>query len=163
MTCSWGLAYGGPQPGSYHLADKDNGLLEMTVGIVANYVSNNQVSPEELARLVSAVHSSLVNVRQPIQEAPETPERLTPAAIRKLVTADGITSLVDGRKFKSLKRHLGLNGYTPQAYREHFGLPKDFPMVHPEYSAQRSALAKSSRLGSGGRQPRNTVSTTKRA
>jgi predicted transcriptional regulator len=141
------------------LADKENGLLEMTVGIVANYVSNNRVSPEELAGLVSAVHSSLANVGQPVEEVPAVPERLSPAAIKKLITADGITSLVDGRKFKSLKRHLALNGFTPQAYREHFGLPKDFPMVHPDYAAKRSALAKSMKLGSGGRSRKTAVSS----
>lgn len=139
------------------MADQDNSLLDMTVGIVANYVSNNRVQPDELAGLISSVHNALGSVGQPVQETPQAPETLTPAAIRKLITPQGITSLVDGRKFKSLKRHLSLNGYTPKAYREHFGLPDDFPMVHPEYAARRSALAKSAGLGQGGRQPKKVA------
>jgi len=130
------------------------GLLDMTVGIVANFVSNNRVSPDELPGLISTVHSSLSNVGQPMEPEVEARERLTPGAIRKLVTHDGIVSLIDGRKFKSMKRHLSLQGYTPESYREHFGLPKDFPMVSPEYAAARSALAKSMGLGQGGRQPK---------
>ena len=70
---------------------------------------------------------------------------------------DGIISLIDGRKFKSMKRHLSLQGFTPESYREHFSLPKDFPMVSPEYAARRSALARSMGLGLGGRQPKADV------
>ncbi|WP_426052044.1 MucR family transcriptional regulator [Brevundimonas sp. SL161] len=139
------------------LTDDKTVLLDMTVGIVANYVSNNRVSPDELAGLISSVHNALGSVGEPVEEISETPERLTPSAIRKLITPNGIRSLIDGRVFKSMKRHLTLNGWTPRLYREHFGLPKDFPMVHPEYSRARSAMAKSMGLGSGGRQMKKAV------
>lgn len=134
-----------------------SGLLDMTVGIVANFVSNNRVSPDELPGLIATIHSSLANVGQAMEPKVETPERLTPSAIKKLVTPNGIRSLIDGRVFKSMKRHLTQKGWTPESYREHFGLPNDFPMVHPEYSQTRSALAKSIGLGSGGRQPRKAT------
>lgn len=136
----------------------------MTTGIIANFVANNRVTPDELPGLVATVHGSLSRLGDGSSEEPETetPERLTPAAIRKLITPQGITSLIDGRKFKSLKRHLSLAGYTPQAYRAHFGLPADFPMVHPDYAAQRSALAKSMGLGSGGRQPKKAERVTRK-
>lgn len=134
------------------------GLLAMTTGIIANFVANNRVTPEELPGLVATVHGSLSRLGgEPEPEETEAPARLTPAAIRKLIQPDGIVSLIDGRKFKSMKRHLSLQGYTPESYREHFGLPKDFPMVSPEYSQARSALAKSMGLGSGGRQAKKAV------
>lgn len=135
------------------MADHDpTGLLAMTTGIIANFVANNRVTPDELPGLVATVHGSLSRLGgEPEPEEADTPARLTPAAIRKLVQPDGIVSLIDGRKFKSMKRHLSLQGYTPESYREHFGLPKDFPMVSSEYAAQRSALAKAAGLGQGGR------------
>lgn len=139
------------------MADNDtSALLAMTTGIIANFVANNRVSPDELAGLVATVHGSLSRLGEAPNREPEAEvtERLTPGAIRKLITPQGITSLIDGRKFKSLKRHLSIAGYTPEAYRERFGLPKDFPMVHPDYAAQRSALAKSMGLGVGGRKPK---------
>ena len=141
------------------MADTDQtALLAMTTGIVANFVANNRVSPDELPGLVTMVHAALSGLGgDPEAEEAVTPARLTPAAIRKLIGPDGIISLIDGRKFKSMKRHLSLQGFTPESYREHFSLPKDFPMVSPEYAARRSALARSMGLGLGGRQPKADV------
>lgn len=128
--------------------DNTTALLEMTTGIIANYVANNRVTPDELPGLIASVHGSLASVGGPApDQESDAPDRLTPAQIRKLVTPAGITSLIDGRKFKSLRRHVTANGYTAESYREHFGLPKDFPMVSPDYAASRSALAKASGLG----------------
>ena len=145
------------------MADHDpTGLLAMTTGIIANFVANNRVTPEELPGLVATIHGSLSRLGQePEPELDIAPARLTPAGVRKLIQPDGIVSLIDGRKFKSMRRHLTLQGYTPQSYRDHFGLPSDFPMVAPEYAAQRSALAKAAGLGSGGRQPKKVVSAEK--
>ena len=113
------------------MADNPNALLEMTTGIIANFVANNRVTPEELPGLVATVHGSLSRLGgEPEPEEKAAPERLTPAAIRKLITPDGIRSLIDGRVFKSMKRHLTLNGMSPQEYRIRYGLPADFPMVH---------------------------------
>ena len=147
------------------MADTDqSALLVMTTGIIANFVANNRVSPDELPGLVTMVHGSLSHLGgDPGPEETEAPARLTPAAIRKLIQPDGVVSLIDGRKFKSMKRHLSLQGYTPKSYRAHFSLPKDFPMVSPEYAAQRSALAKSMGLGQGGRQPKKAEIAAKPA
>lgn len=134
------------------MAENNNSaLLVMTTGIVANYVANNRLSPDELPGFVATVHGSLKRLGESQNKDPtsEATKRLTPGAIRRLITPQGITSLIDGRHFKSLRRHVSAAGYTPETYRERFGLPADFPMVHPEYSAQRSALAKS--MGLGGR------------
>ena len=147
------------------MADTDqSALLVMTTGIIANFVANNRVSPDELPGLVTMVHGSLSHLGgDPEPEETEAPARLTPAAIRKLIQPDGIVSLIDGRKFKSMKRHLSLQCFTPESYRAHFSLPKDFPMVSPEYAAQRSALAKSMGLGQGGRQPKKAEIAAKPA
>ena len=147
------------------MADTDqSALLAMTTGIIANFVANNRVSPDELPGLVTMVHGSLSRLGgEPEVEEAEAPARLTPAAIRKLIQPDGIVSLIDGRKFKSMKRHLSNQGFTPESYREHFSLPKDFPMVSPDYAAQRLALAKSMGLGLGGRQPKKGEVATKPA
>lgn len=148
--------------GEIALTEEKTGLLDMAVGIIANYVAYNRVTPDELPNLIASVHSSLANVGQTVEaEAPE-PERLTPAAIRKLITPTGIKSLIDGREFRSMKRHLTMNGYSPESYREHFALPKDFPMVHPDYSAARSQMAKSMGLGSGGRKPKAAAKPTRK-
>lgn len=154
--------YGAPSPWRDHLTNDKTDLLDMTVGIVSNYVSNHRVSPEELAGLISSVHGALGNVGQAIEEETSEPERLTPAAIRKLITPDGVRSLIDGRVFKSMKRHLTINGMTPQEYRAKYGLPADFPMVSANYAAQRSAMAKAIGLGSGGRKPKGPIKAARK-
>lgn len=130
------------------MSDDKTALLEMTTGIIANYVANNRVAPEDLPGVIAAVHGALAQVGRPEpDDQGAAPERLTPAQIRKLITPLGIVSLVDGRRFKSLRRHLTANGYTAESYREHFGLPRDFPMVSPDYAATRSAMARAAGLG----------------
>ncbi|MDF3214822.1 transcriptional regulator [Mesorhizobium sp. M7A.F.Ca.CA.001.09.2.1] len=120
-------------------------LLELTADIVAAYVQNNATPVAGLPDLIASVNSALSNLVQPVE--PPTP-MLTPAVNpKKSVFPDYIVSLEDGRKFKSMKRHLGLLGMTPDQYRTRWGLAKDYPMVAPSYAAQRSALAKSSGLG----------------
>ena len=122
-------------------------LSTLTADIVSAYVSNNKVQTSELAAVISQVHQALGSVGQPA--APVQPESPKPSAaeIRKSRTPEFLTSFVDGRKYKSLKRHLTTNGMTPDEYRTRFGLPKDYPMVAESYSAQRSALAKTLGLG----------------
>ncbi len=122
-------------------------LSTLTADIVSAYVSNNKVQTSELAAVISQVHQALGSVGQPVAPVqPETPKPST-AEIRKSRTPEFLTSFVDGRKYKSLKRHLTTNGLTPDEYRTRFGLPKDYPMVAESYSAQRSALAKTLGLG----------------
>src|SRR5215210_8059801 len=122
-------------------------LSELTAEIVSAYVSNNSVRTEDLASLISDVHSALQNA--PNGRAEPAPEPQHPAVpIKKSVTPDYIISLENGQKFKSLKRHL-MNSYgiTPAEYRAKWGLPKDYPMVAPNYAKARSELA--TRMGLG--------------
>ena len=124
------------------------GLAELTSEIVAAYVANNSVRPADVPELISSIHgtlSSLGKAPAPVAEA-EPPKPAVP--VKKSITDDYLISLFDGRKFKSLKRHLlAEHGMTPDEYRTMFGLPKDYPMVAPAYAKQRSSLAKSLGLG----------------
>ena len=120
-------------------------LLSLTAEVVSAYVSKNPLPTAQLAEVITQVHHSLKALSGPTQE-PQAP--LTPAVpIKKSVTPDYIVSLEDGRKFKSMKRYLGLLGMTPNEYRQKWGLPRDYPMVAPSYAAKRSELAKSLGLG----------------
>lgn len=121
-------------------------LIELTADVVSAYVSNNPVPVGELPALIDHVHAALkATMGGPVAK----PEELKPAVpIRKSVTPDYIISLEDGKKFKSLKRHLATHyGLTPEEYRAKWGLPADYPMVAPNYAAARSALAKTMGLG----------------
>ncbi len=120
-------------------------IIGLTAEIVAAYVEKNSISANDLPALIKSIHHTLANI-----EAPAAAEAvaLTPAVpIKKSITPDFIISLEDGRKFKSMKRHLGIKGMTPDQYRAKWGLPNDYPMVAPAYAAARSNLAKSSGLG----------------
>ena len=124
-------------------------LTELTSELVAAYVSKNHVQAGELPELIRSVHQTLGALRQgsalPATEA-EPPKPAVP--IKKSITDDYLISLFDGRRFKSLKRHLSAeHGMTPDEYRTMFGLPRDYPMVAPGYAKQRSTLAKSLGLG----------------
>lgn len=129
---------------------------ELAAEIVSAYVSNNPVPPAELPALIARVHaavSSLGAGGDPGAAAPASEiEKPTPAQMRKSVRDDGIVSFIDGKTYKTLKRHLSSHGLDPMTYRERYGLPSDYPMVAPSYAAQRSALAKAIGLGvQGGR------------
>jgi len=120
-------------------------LAELTADVVAAYVSNNPVPVGELPGLIVSVHASLSGLTQPV--APLVEPQAPAVNPKKSVFPDHIVSLENGRKFKSMKRHLGLLGMTPDQYRAKWGLPRDYPMVAPSYAATRSALAKASGLG----------------
>jgi predicted transcriptional regulator len=121
----------------------DHTIRDLTAEIVSAYVSNNAVSRADLAGVVEGVAAALAG----LGKAPE-PEPLTPpVSIRKSVTPDFLISLEDGKHYKSLKRHLGVRGLTPDQHRAKWNLPADYPMVAPNYAAARSALAKSLGLG----------------
>ncbi|UVK54805.1 MucR family transcriptional regulator [Mesorhizobium sp. AR02] len=126
-------------------ADRNANLMGLTADIVAAFVQNNSVPVAGLPDLISSVNSALSSLSQPrVAEQPAQTPAVNP---KRSVFPDYIVSLEDGRKFKSMKRHLGLLGMTPDEYRAKWGLPKDYPMVAPSYAAQRSELAKSSGLG----------------
>jgi predicted transcriptional regulator len=125
---------------------KTESEIALAADIVAAYVSNNSVPTGGLADLIHTVHSALTKLGADAA-APE-PEALVPAVpIRKSITPEFLICLDDGRKFKSLKRHLASLGLTPDKYRLKWNLPSDYPMVAPNYAAKRSALAKSLGLG----------------
>jgi predicted transcriptional regulator len=122
-------------------------LVSLTVDIVSAYVSNNSVSVSDVPALVGEIHKSLKNLGTGTME--KAAEPLVPAvAVKKSIQPDFITCLEDGRRFKALKRHLRSNyNMTPAEYRTKWNLPHDYPMVAPNYSKTRSALAKSLGLG----------------
>jgi predicted transcriptional regulator len=125
----------------------DGTFIELTASIVSAYVSNHSVPSEELPALIGQVHNALTRVSTGQAEA--FAEALRPAiAVKKSVTPDYIVCLEDGKKFKSLKRHLRTQyNMTPEQYREKWGLAPDYPMVAPNYAAARSQLAKEMGLG----------------
>lgn len=126
----------------------DVDFVSLAAGIVSAYVRSNSVPTSELPSLIHSVHSSLQNVTLPAA-APQTPVKVEPAVpVRKSITPDYIVCLLDGKRFKSLKRHLRTTyDLSPDQYREKFDLPFDYPMVAPNYAAERSALAKKIGLG----------------
>lgn len=126
--------------------ESGNNLIELTADIVSAYVQNNPVPASGLPDLIASVNSALSNIGQDIP--PEAPTQKPAVNPKRSVFPDYIISLEDGEKYKSLKRHLAVrHGLTPDEYRTKWGLAKDYPMVAPNYSAARSALAKSSGLG----------------
>lgn len=133
------------------------GLLDMTVGIVANYVSNNAVTAEALPGLIASVHAALANTETAEAPVEEAVERPSAAQVRRSVSEAGLVSFIDGRTYQSLKRHLSGHGMTPDDYRARFGLRSDYPMVSPAYAARRSVLAKAIGLGQKGRQPKTAA------
>jgi predicted transcriptional regulator len=122
-------------------------LVELTTNIVSAYVSNNTVVAGELPNLINDVHDALT--RASVSRGQPQSEDLKPAiAVKKSVTPDYIICLEDGKKFKSLKRHLRAHyNMTPEEYREKWGLAHDYPMVAPNYARARSDLAKQMGLG----------------
>ena len=133
--------------------DEKTELLEMTADIVSAYVGNNNVQVTEVPGLISSIHAALTQISSgAVEPEPEPKEPAVP--IRKSITPDYLICLEDGRKFKSLKRHLRTKyNMSPEEYRAKWGLAKDYPMVAPNYAKARSDLAKSMGLGQGGRKP----------
>ena len=135
-------------------SDQMNDLLALTTEIVAAHVSNNTVAVGDLPQLIQQVYQSLVNVGSVPPPPPERPQPAVP--IRRSVNPDYIVCLEDGKKLKMLKRHLKTAyNMSPEAYRERWSLPADYPMVAPNYARQRSRLAKEIGLGTRARRPRS--------
>ena len=128
------------------MSEEANNLIELTADIVSAYVQKNAVPVSGLPDLIASVNSALSNIGHATPAEAHAPK---PAVNpKRSVFPDYIISLEDGQKYKSLKRHLATrHGMTPDEYRSKWGLAKDYPMVAPNYSATRSALAKSLGLG----------------
>jgi predicted transcriptional regulator len=124
-------------------------LVGLTADVVSAYLSQNQVQVSEIPALIDGVHAAFVRLGSPAAPEPVRPE--PPVPIKKTITPDAIISLEDGKPYKTLKRHLTGRGLTPQQYREKWGLPADYPMAAPNYSAKRSELAKAIGLGANRR------------
>ena len=134
------------------MAGNSSTFIELTASIVSAYVSNNPVPAAELSALIGQVHTALTRVSSGHGESPGDGHK--PAIpVKKSITSDYIICLEDGKKFKSLKRHLRTRyKLTPEQYREKWGLGSDYPMVAPNYAAARSRLAK--QMGLGQQRPR---------
>ncbi|MEZ0498139.1 MucR family transcriptional regulator [Sphingomonas sp. IW22] len=118
----------------------------MTVQLLSAYFSNNQVPAGDIAGIIEATRDALE--RKATVETPATPEYVPAVSIRKsLSSREHIISMLDGKPYKALKRHLATNGLTPAQYRERYNLPQDYPMVAPAYSEHRRAVAQQLGLG----------------
>jgi predicted transcriptional regulator len=129
-------------------------FIELTAGIVSAYLSNNPTPASEIPNLISQVHAALLRVSSNRSEVPAEPAK--PAvSMKKSINPDYLVCLEDGKRFKSLKRHLRSRyNMTPEQYRDKWGLPADYPMVAPNYAVARSQLAKKMGLGQQRRQRR---------
>ena len=127
--------------------DGEANVVDLTTSIVSAYVSHNNISPSQLPELISSVSAALrKQLPGPAEPEPEPQKPAVP--IRRSVQPDAITCLECGKKFKSLRRHIRTeHGLEPNAYRQKWGLARDYPMTSPNYAEQRSALAKTIGLG----------------
>ena len=135
----------GTAGGAHAAADTE--LVELSADIVSAYVGHNALSVADLPKLIADVHNALKNLRS--NSGPVIPTELKPAVpVKKSIAPDYLICLEDGKKFKSLKRHLRTHyNLSPEEYREKWGLPHDYPMVAPNYARARSDLAKKMGLG----------------
>ncbi|MEI9932122.1 MAG: MucR family transcriptional regulator [Rhizomicrobium sp.] len=133
---------------------KSDDLLKLATEIVSAYVSNNTVTVGELNSVIKSVHATLGGLAGSMTSEPQTTQK--PAvAIKKSITAEYIVCLEDGKKLKMLKRYLRSRyNLSPEEYRSKWGLPADYPMVAPNYAAQRSEFAKKIGLGRSSTPPR---------
>ena len=148
-------------------------LLEITVIVVSEHLSNNSVSTGDVPKLIQTVHAAFAGLGQnPGSEIkPDKPKGAV--SVRKsLADPNRLISMIDGKPYAALKRHITGHGYTPETYRETFGLPKDYPLVSTGYSQQRREMAKSLGLGrkkdaavavKRGKKPAVKVGATERA
>jgi predicted transcriptional regulator len=129
--------------------EKKPALIELATQIVAAYVTKNQVEQADLPRLITEVHQALEKASAGPAPKSAAAAELKPAVnVKRSITPDYLICLEDGKKFKSLKRHLRTHfSLTPEQYREKWGLPADYPMVAPNYATSRSKLAKNMGLG----------------
>lgn len=136
--------------------ERSTNTVELATQVTVAWLANPNVraTAEEVPAFLKTIHATLGELSSAGAEAPAEPvvEHVPAVPVRLSVKPDYLISLIDGRRFKTLKRHLALNGLTPAEYRERYGLKSDYPMVAADYSAQRGAIAKKLGLGrKGGR------------
>ena len=128
------------------MADSETDLVTLTAEIVAAMVEGNKVSITDVPTLIASVHGALAGLGAPAPEPqPEKPKGAVSA--RASIKPDGIISMIDGKKYQTLRRHITRHGYTPESYREAFGLPRDYPLTSANYSELRRGMAKTIGLG----------------
>ena len=121
-------------------------MIQHTVKVVASYLSNNSIDLADVPKIISVVHKALLVIDPAVGDAAAA-RPAPPVPVRKSVFDDYLVSLEDGRRYRSLKRHLSGRGLTPEQYRQKWNLAHDYPMVAPNYAKLRSELAKSMGLG----------------
>ena len=130
--------------------------IELATEVVASFVSKNPLPKSELPALIHAVHATVARLAAERNSAPPPIEPKAPAVpIRRSITPEFLICLEDGKRFKSMRRHLAGLGLSPDQYRKKWNLPADYPMVAPNYAAQRSAMAK--KIGFGRTHPARSV------
>ncbi|MBT2246359.1 MucR family transcriptional regulator [Sphingobium sp. BHU LFT2] len=130
--------------------DNQTDITSLTVQLLSAFVSNNNVASENLPELIRATRAALFDDLKTKPDTPDAPSHVGAVSARKsLASPEHILSMIDGKPYKTLTRHLSANGLTPAEYRERYKLPANYPMVAPAYSAQRRAVA--ARLGLGRR------------
>ena len=141
------------------MAENNQELVTLTADIVSAHVSNNSVPTAEVGALIQSVYGALQALGSPTAEpTPEKPKGAV--SVRSSIKADHLVSMIDGKPYKMLRRHISQHGYSPESYREAFGLPRDYPMVASNYAEQRRALAHKIGLG---RKPRSAAASENEA
>lgn len=125
---------------------KSTFMMERTAALVAAYVSRNAISPADLPDEIRRIHAALLALQSGAGKA-AAPVRPTRSAITASIRHDRLVSFIDGKPYKSLKRHLTANGMTPGEYRSRYGLPSDYPMVSPDYAKRRSRITREVHFG----------------
>lgn len=144
--------------------ERKNTLIALTAGVVEAYLGNHNVAISDLPILIKGVHEALAGA----DAAPEEPiaatvVKVTSAQIRKSITQDALISFLDGKPYKTLRRHLTTHGLTVEQYKTQFGLPVHYPTTAPAYSEARSAMAKRLGLGQGGRKAKGAKANSRKA
>jgi predicted transcriptional regulator len=129
------------------MSDETNSFTALTARIVGAFVGKHSVAHADLPKLIHTVHDALKQAVEPEAAAVAETVKLTAAQIRKSIKPDALISFIDGKSYRTLKRHLTTHGLTVEDYKAKFGLSKDYPTTAPSYSAARSAMAKALGLG----------------
>ena len=133
------------------MATDNQELITLTADIVAAHVSNNSVPTAEVGSLIQSVFGALQGIGTP-QPEPQAEKPKGAVSMRASIKPEHLVSMIDGKPYKMLRRHIAQHGYSPESYREAFNLPRDYPMVAANYAEQRRALAHKIGLG---RKPRS--------
>ena len=124
-------------------------IIRLARDVASSYLTHNSVRADDVPGLIKDIFVALTKAEAPAPKLPLSaePEKPTVQAIRRSIHKEFLISFIDGKHYKSMRRHVGMHGYTPESYRERYGLPINYPMVCAAYSETRSSLAKSSGLG----------------